>query len=95
MIWRKDKPEIIGEYVIIVPAFTSPQNPEWNDRPSCTCSVYKAWFDGQRFIYQDVVGLTKSWDNSIEPGKCLWAPMPEVFMDGWNDDGINISWREQ
>ena len=94
MIWNKEKPLTIGEYVIVVPAFTSPQNPEWNDRPSCTCSVHKAWFDGEKFTFQDVVGLTKTWDGHIKAGQCLWTYMPEVFMNGWDDNGINIGWNE-
>lgn len=88
MIWRNDKPKDIGEYVILVPAFESPQNPEIDYRPSCTCSAQKAWFDGKVFVYKDV------WEYRIEPERCLWTPMPYVFMDGWTENGIKIGWRE-
>ena len=90
MIWRKDKPETMGEYIILLPTFFSPQDPN-TERPGCICSVYKATFDGNLFSYRDITGLTQSWDGYAEVGQCIWTPMPKVFAE----NGCGFAWTEQ
>lgn len=92
MIWRKDTPKNTGEYVVFVPAFTSPF-PETKE--PFTCSVHKAWFDGNCFILEERQDQNHGQEY-LRPGKCLWIPAPKIYANGkYSDYDIDFDWVEK
>lgn len=76
MDWQANKPDCLGEYIILVPAENKPSSLIAEIDTPCDCSVHKAWFDGNIFHIQDS-------SNTVE--ECLWLSLPKVFT---NEGGI-------
>lgn len=88
MVWRNDKPESIGDYIVLVPEITGPIS---NFPCSVSCSVSRAWFDGERFNLMEKA-LNKTSSSPIEVGMCLWMLTPTVTLSGYlGSEDANLS----
>lgn len=70
-MWRTDKPETIGNYIIFVPEIIGPvkEGPQ-----EVSGFVARAWFDGNSFI--QATGI------QYNVGECAWTPRPDLVLIG-------------
>ena len=93
MIWRTDKPDTIGDYIVIIPEVISPIG-EFSFPQKITGAVTRAWFDGERFNFMKRGFYTHIYDAGCEVGQCVWTPDPIIEFSGFGPDGPILEVRE-
>lgn len=83
-MWRVDKPETIGNYIIIIPEIIGPIQDPFPQR--VTGSLTRAWFDGERFSLMQR-GFMHNYPSSCEVGQCVWTPDPIIAFNGFDSNG--------
>lgn len=78
-MWRTDKPENIGDYIILVPEVIGPIT-DFPQRVSGSISY--AWFDGEVFIMSAGV--------HVQVGFCAWTKRPGLLFTGFGIDGPQL-----
>ena len=91
-MWRTDKPENIGSYIVIIPEIIGPIQDPFPQR--VTGSVTKAWFDGERFNLLQR-GFMHNYSSSCEVGQCVWTFDPDIFYNGWGENGPCLIAKEK
>ena len=83
MTWRTDKPDTIGNYIVIIPEVIGPIQ----DFPQrITGTVTRAWFNGDRFELMQR-GFMHNYPSGCEVGQCVWTPDPIIEFSGFGSDG--------